>query len=103
MDFSHVILHGSRFRGTWAWLIKNRRATMLSVVFSLAIVTSSGGGAKCLTDHPRIYRIAPLTASILTAIEGMVLVPNLKQGLFTSPRIKFAKFVKILGCFFLGT
>jgi len=32
VDFCHVILRGSRFRGTWAWLIKNRRATTLKLV-----------------------------------------------------------------------
>jgi hypothetical protein len=30
--FFHVILHGSYFRGTWAWLIKNRRVTTLKLV-----------------------------------------------------------------------
>ncbi|XKL63430.1 hypothetical protein PGB90_005794 [Kerria lacca] len=32
MDVCHVILCGSRFRGTRAWLIKNRRATTLKLV-----------------------------------------------------------------------
>ena len=30
--FFHVILCGSRFRGTWAWLIKNRLTTTLKLV-----------------------------------------------------------------------
>ena len=35
VDFINVILHCSRFRGTWAWLIKNRFATTLKFVKSI--------------------------------------------------------------------
>ena len=32
VDFIHVILCGIRFRGTWAWFIKNQCATTLKLV-----------------------------------------------------------------------
>jgi len=72
VDFVHVILRGSRFRGTWAWLIKNRRATTLKLVKPIfdgrhrrKRVTVQGSQAlfdfaaeaKHLSDCPRMIRI----------------------------------------------
>jgi len=42
VDFCHVILRGSRFRGTWAWLIKNRRGTTLKLVNPFLTVAIEG-------------------------------------------------------------